>query len=1031
MKKSLKHIDGNSDKFWEIEVTGSQFTVTYGKNGTAGISQTKSFASEEECMKTAKKLVAEKIKKGYSETGEVTIISKAKTVEKNNIDEILEEYDRIISSEDINLLLTFLKEKSKGNVAALKKYINTKRYHQSFLETTNDSIPLSAIALFNKIEINSWDEVLTLLNEIEQKPHVLEVLLWAKPNWLESFILDKSKREIWKVTKYTNLRRLEDHNLIQFNPELYALSLSETCQHRLKINVEDFLTLFNDETAYQRDIPQLFNYPTDFHLYTLWKDSHKYDFWTDLLQYTLWTDLHQHTFWKNNTHTFWKDDSYNSIWILIFKSLLEDNKMARSFFIENAIQIQTKDWNNDLKIFFRKRIDELNIMADELILHQEKVFLLLHYSFPPITSYGIELVKKICDHPKFKAKLFLEWLESLMMRSDCKAAIKNVLPILEKLSEANPKLNTSITSIIADVYVIADLPLQERATKIITKIGDVKDKVLREKLSSYVTLMQGNVKFDLASFLDQDTLAIDETAIKEYTYTLKKELLLTEEVSLPKDWNAILFQFGNFISSDDFLDSEILLNTYITQRDLFPADYTAQLQPYAKQLEKKHFENPFKRIIKSFLECKIANIDDKLDVTSKYYTRFKTISSIQLLLARAQQKLETASILPLLSFPSHKPYWVAPKVLLERIIAYQKTNEEIDFVDLALAIARMPRENVWEAIPLLDQVEGELQPLLSFCLGVNERIELNPESLSSKGLPYNLETDIMVLWAVAARTFYPNTTFPEFENTHLKDIPLVVSPFNPEERIKEQWIEAKNSITKKKEFPFHWLQLSFNEPNYFQLPDNLLYSLDIIYRGKYYGFFVCEEKTVHYWHSLTPQNLDALGIILLRSCSTTGGSQEELKGFLNLISRPEFQFSDTTLLLYACCFFQEKKEIRLLASEKLINLVEKQEIDMEAFAQKLAFLVSRNYGMFTHMADSITAVKDVSSLHNSALFQFYNAFFAYLELQELPRNFKKMVENYVDVLIKTNQKPSTQAITFFEQWKDNTSLKSLIKQILK
>ncbi len=58
--------------------------------------------------------------------------------------------------------------------------------------------------------------------------------------------------------------------------------------------------------------------------------------------------------------------------------------------------------------------------------------------------------------------------------------------------------------------------------------------------------------------------------------------------------------------------------------------------------------------------------------------------------------------------------------------------------------------------------------------------------------------------------------------------------------------------------------------------------------------------------------------------------------------------------------------------------------------------------------------------------------FENLDLKDkLPTSFKKIVENYLDVLTKTNQKPSPKATVFFEQWKDNASLKSLIKQILK
>ena len=63
MRKHLKYIDGSSDKFWQIEVNGSEYTVTYGRNGTSGTSQTKTFTDSEECLKVAEKLLNEKIKK--------------------------------------------------------------------------------------------------------------------------------------------------------------------------------------------------------------------------------------------------------------------------------------------------------------------------------------------------------------------------------------------------------------------------------------------------------------------------------------------------------------------------------------------------------------------------------------------------------------------------------------------------------------------------------------------------------------------------------------------------------------------------------------------------------------------------------------------------------------------------------------------------------------------------------------------------------------------------------------------------------
>ncbi len=53
MKHHLTYQDDKSDKFWNIEISGISFTVTYGKTGTSGQTQTKGFDCEERCLKEA------------------------------------------------------------------------------------------------------------------------------------------------------------------------------------------------------------------------------------------------------------------------------------------------------------------------------------------------------------------------------------------------------------------------------------------------------------------------------------------------------------------------------------------------------------------------------------------------------------------------------------------------------------------------------------------------------------------------------------------------------------------------------------------------------------------------------------------------------------------------------------------------------------------------------------------------------------------------------------------------------------------
>jgi uncharacterized protein (TIGR02996 family) len=60
--------DATSNKFWNIDLQGTQFTVTFGKVGTTGQTQKKDLSTEEAARKAHDKLVAEKLAKGYVET---------------------------------------------------------------------------------------------------------------------------------------------------------------------------------------------------------------------------------------------------------------------------------------------------------------------------------------------------------------------------------------------------------------------------------------------------------------------------------------------------------------------------------------------------------------------------------------------------------------------------------------------------------------------------------------------------------------------------------------------------------------------------------------------------------------------------------------------------------------------------------------------------------------------------------------------------------------------------------------------------
>lgn len=61
--------EGTSNKFWDIQLSGSSFTTTWGKIGTAGQATTKSFPSDDKARQEYDKLIADKVKKGYALVG--------------------------------------------------------------------------------------------------------------------------------------------------------------------------------------------------------------------------------------------------------------------------------------------------------------------------------------------------------------------------------------------------------------------------------------------------------------------------------------------------------------------------------------------------------------------------------------------------------------------------------------------------------------------------------------------------------------------------------------------------------------------------------------------------------------------------------------------------------------------------------------------------------------------------------------------------------------------------------------------------
>ena len=110
MKRVFVFQDFKSQKFWSIEVVGTDITVNYGKLGTDGQTQVKNYATTEEAEKAASKLIAEKDqKKGMQKTAEET--AREMKVEAKKYTLSYDEYEN-----NVNLLDKILKDKHLSEI---------------------------------------------------------------------------------------------------------------------------------------------------------------------------------------------------------------------------------------------------------------------------------------------------------------------------------------------------------------------------------------------------------------------------------------------------------------------------------------------------------------------------------------------------------------------------------------------------------------------------------------------------------------------------------------------------------------------------------------------------------------------------------------------------------------------------------------------------------------------------------------------------------------------------------------------------
>ncbi|MGN5953098.1 DUF6493 family protein [Sphingobacterium lactis] len=1043
MFKHLKYIDGNSDKFWEIQTDGVQHTVTYGRNGTDGQSKTKSFDSEEACIKDAEKLIAEKTKKGYSEDGTVDLTEKKSTSIKSNNkassskyskEEVRNKFNELIKRPIIADIIPFLEEYGKGNMEFIKKEIKAaKRFYLSYIDlkaepqylidkrytwgqrgTDEQQRWIAAIALasFSQTDTGSWTEIFDIIKTYKDKD-IQDILDWAKPDWLTAYMKDQMRKNEWLSFDYYGFRELEDTGHLQHDPEIYVRSMENfRLSNNPKVLDSILDRLIADETFYTRDVPLIFNYES-----------------------AIQNSYYLYEYEKEKQILFWD---------LIFDRLLAENKIDRTFIISSSLEIQTKDWNNNLKSYYRDLIKRLLENDDDVINHQHQVFPLFHSDHNAPINFAINLLKPVISHPKFDLQEFINWVKPVFMRTDIKTGVKTLIIQFDKLLKTRPEYTESIIDLVADTFMIPDLGLQDRAAKFILKHQKKASSELSEKLMLYSSQMLGSISTDLkdlmqsndTSYTEEELLAILNPGEKEtYTFAPEPVIRLQEELNYPTDWNEILFKVGEVIHSVDFVQIEILMNAWMMNYANFPEDYKKQLEPFIKQLTNNNNSSTvFQAFVSNFVQIYYKPNAPKY-FQEQYYNYSKVVGSFNDLGFLIQDRIAKGISLPLLSLPSHAPFWVAPEVLVDRVLAYQVAAVPIDLLDLAIALSRCPREQVDGLNNKLEQIKNEqIKAVLQYSFGLSDDLELHKSSWLKNIVGDEADVFMSGVWATVARSQYPEGIFEEFQGHRLAKAPFAIKPFRPKIEFLPDYHQVYNYSTKKNEMTIDGYKLTLEFPKHEKYPNTFLYSKDIYFRGEkgVIGYYIHGLDT-QFVHSVMPLNAEAMALFY-NTCYNTLSTWgfKDAKYMLREMLYPFYNIDKQSCLFLACSCFALEKEVRAHAVETLIQIIESNRLPNESFADHLITLLNNDYGPLGRFADVLSQVKDISSKHNHALLLILSQVFEGVQVKEtMPTNFKKLIEIFFDLQQKESYPLTNELKASIQKFEAYKSLNSLLKKILK
>ena len=678
-------------------------------------------------------------------------------------------------------------------------------------------------------------------------------------------------------------------------------------------------------------------------------------------------------------------------WQKVFTLLCKKNYFPDKSFVTSFIEVLLNPWKKNVLDMYCRWIEGLVPNEEELLPSQHTLFTLLTLDKSSLINFAMKCIAQISTHPDFDFQAFADNFAFCFTVSKIAKSQLIGIEILEKYYQKQAPTNPDYREQLAVLFTVPDAQLQEKVATLLTTYFNHEG--LPEVIAPYRDYLKGKAQDLLQSLPSPNSSENSENSENSHTsHSSHTPLSLGEvrESGVCESGERILFLLGDCLREPAAHTIDVFLEGLITIQDNFPADWAKSLSPYIKQLTKRvdKEEIPTDIILLGVLRALINKRPLALDPKCSYtweelckkrkklsekefeaYTQDYYLGNarevLPFLFRKGQMVIDSILLhchLPLLSTPTHLPFYIEAEVLVDKLLQYEAQGVQPDIDDLIVACNRLLLTEVSAtAKEKARQLKGNYALAIQYYLGLTDEVQLTEE--------------LLPLWAQITRIKYPDREFPEFASTSAKDILGVVKPY----LIDYGWQEDEGH--KKFTFGHHteWVGVSYTD-------------LKNAFPYRYYnanGGSSPISTIFEYKLSLNPHYPDAMLCDYI-STWVTGNEVREIRNMsvpLEVLLRYDIRVRHSGWLYIGTALLFEKRPSRDLAYEYICQAITRGE-DLSYLKTYLAQALAWNFLPITRFIEFLDrlnppAVKDFG-------IAVVKQYLSIVKEDELPKNHKKL-----------------------------------------